>query len=283
MLAKFTGKKVFFVALSWTNRRESTTERVIYFICPPNHGIFAPLYRVELDEVDDVPMMTESQSNKSQEVISFCFYLLYIIYRLSRSALATLNLRNVFKPEDPMQMSITSNVSLNMDASTFSAISWNEGDPMVASNTTFIVPPGVSIHFSILAFDLSFSLCTGHLHDTEDCDLMSIPTPKSIFNIDRDALRREEERILGTSVVLEESRMGIENLPIVEDDDLETPLVESKVPIIWKSSLPCEESEINDHNRQTIPISKSRELIFGVSTKSATDANDVVDLREEDC
>ncbi|VDM85236.1 unnamed protein product [Strongylus vulgaris] len=41
---------------------------VVYFVCPPYHGIFAPLYRVELDEIDDVPMMTASQTAKNTEV-----------------------------------------------------------------------------------------------------------------------------------------------------------------------------------------------------------------------
>ncbi|PIO69765.1 CAP-Gly domain protein [Teladorsagia circumcincta] len=182
-----------------TGKHNGTYQGVVYFVCPPHHGIFAPLYRVELDEIDDVPMMAASQTMKGQE-------------RLSRSALPALQLRNVFRPEDPMQTSIASEQF--MEGSTFSNASWGDGDAMVCSHATYIVPPGRSA-----------------LDEVEDCDLMSIPAPKSILSYrEREP---EEEVTLGTSVVLDESRVGVENLPVVEDDDdvdeddLQTPLVEA--------------------------------------------------------
>ncbi|KAJ1354710.1 hypothetical protein KIN20_011714 [Parelaphostrongylus tenuis] len=202
-----------------TGRHNGTYQGVVYFTCPPLHGIFAPIYRVELDEIDDVPMMTLSQSTRAQE-------------RLTRSALPTLQLRNVFRPAgdlSTMQTSITSEKM--MDTSMLSNVSWGDSDAMICSNATFIIPPGRS-----------------HLDDNEECDLMSIPEPKSILSINRDLIRPNEEAILGTSVVLDESRVGVENLPVVEDDDvdesgddvseddddLKTPLVEA--PHQWQPS-----------------------------------------------
>ncbi|KAK5966845.1 hypothetical protein GCK32_005599 [Trichostrongylus colubriformis] len=112
-----------------------------------------------------------------------------------------------------MQTSIASEQF--MEGSTFSNASWGDGDAMVSSHATYIVPPGRSA-----------------LDEVEDCDLMSIPAPKSILSY-RERLP-EEEVPLGTSVVLDESRVGVENLPVVEDDedvddedDLQTPLVEA--------------------------------------------------------
>ncbi|KAK6028976.1 hypothetical protein OSTOST_04922 [Ostertagia ostertagi] len=117
------------------------------------------------------------------------------LQRLSRSALPALQLRNVFRPEDPMQTSIASEQF--MEGSTFSNASWGDGDAMVCSHATYIVPPGRSA-----------------LDEVEDCDLMSIPAPKSILSYrEREP---EEEVTLGTSVVLDESRVGVENLPVVE-------------------------------------------------------------------
>ncbi|XGW16314.1 hypothetical protein V3C99_001627 [Haemonchus contortus] len=183
-----------------TGKHNGTYQGVVYFVCPPRHGIFAPLYRVELDEIDDVPMMAASQTMKGQE-------------RLSRSALPALQLRNVFRPEEPMQTSIASEQF--MEGSTFSNASWGDSDAMVCSHATYIVPPGRST-----------------LDEIEDYDLMSIPAPKSILSY-RERLP-DEEVTLGTSVVLDESRVGVENLPVVEDDDdiddeddLQTPLVEA--------------------------------------------------------
>ncbi|CAJ0600440.1 unnamed protein product [Cylicocyclus nassatus] len=194
-----------------TGKHDGTYQGVVYFVCPPYHGIFAPLYRVELDEIDDVPMLTASQTAKTTE-------------RLSRSALPALQLRNVFRPEDPMQASIVSEQM--MEGSTFSNVSWGDPDAsMLCSNTTYIIPPGRSA-----------------LLEPEECDLMSISAPKSILHVDRAEDRREEEAVLGTSIVLDESRVGVENLPVVEDDDvddddeddLQTPLVETQQ---WQPSL----------------------------------------------
>ncbi|VDM56279.1 unnamed protein product [Angiostrongylus costaricensis] len=196
-----------------SGKHNGTYQGVVYFVCPPLHGIFAPIYRVELDEIDDVPMMTVSQSSKAPE-------------RLTRSALPTLQLRNVFRPSgdfSTMQTSIGSDKM--MDTSMFSNVSWGDSDAMVCSNATFVIPPGRS-----------------HLEDSEECDLMSIPEPKSILSINRDLIGQNENAMLGTSIVLDESRVGVENLPVVEDDDvdddgdngddgddddLQTPLVET--------------------------------------------------------
>ncbi|WKY00665.1 hypothetical protein Q1695_015024 [Nippostrongylus brasiliensis] len=192
-----------------TGKHDGTYQGIVYFVCPPRHGIFAPLYRVELDEIDDVPMMAASQTAKGQE-------------RLSRSALPALQLRNVFRPsEDPMQTSVASEQF--MEGSTFSNASWGDGDAMVCSNATYILPPGRSA-----------------LLENEECDLMSITAPKSILSYRRERSVPDEEVTLGTSVVLDESRVGVENLPVVEDDDnddvddedddLQTPLVEAPPP-----------------------------------------------------
>uniref|UniRef100_A0A8L8JN35 CAP-Gly domain-containing protein n=1 Tax=Heligmosomoides polygyrus TaxID=6339 RepID=A0A8L8JN35_HELPZ len=171
-----------------SGKHDGTYQGVVYFVCPPGHGIFAPLYRVELDEIDDVPMMAVSQTMKGQE-------------RLSRSALPALQLRNVFRPEDPMQASIASEQFM-------------EGSTNAAPITC---------------------LQRSNFTDNEECDLMSITAPKSILSYRMEKMA-DEEVMLGTSVVLDESRVGVENLPVVEDDDdvddedddLQTPLVEAR-------------------------------------------------------
>lgn len=69
-----------------TTQSFASLSGVSYFTCPPERGIFAPLYKVsllpakfcifknfqvELDEPDDVPMMSTSQLRKSEDVSSF--------------------------------------------------------------------------------------------------------------------------------------------------------------------------------------------------------------------
>ncbi|CAH19085.1 CAP-Gly domain-containing linker protein 1 homolog [Caenorhabditis elegans] len=92
--------------------------------------------------------------------------------------------------------------------SNFSNGSWSDiADSMITSNCTFTVRKGLPID--------------------DDGDLMSVPMVQSVFNIDREALRREEQ--LQSSIVLGESRIGVEHLPIIEDEnELETPLVETR-------------------------------------------------------
>uniref|UniRef100_A0A1I7TEI6 VASt domain-containing protein n=1 Tax=Caenorhabditis tropicalis TaxID=1561998 RepID=A0A1I7TEI6_9PELO len=92
----------------------------------------------------------------------------------------------------------------------FSNGSWSDiGESMITSNCTFTVRKG-----PMLPMD-------------DDADLMSVPMVQSVFNIDREALRREEQ--LQSSIVLGESRIGVEHLPIIEDEnELETPLVETR-------------------------------------------------------
>ncbi|CAD6187943.1 unnamed protein product [Caenorhabditis auriculariae] len=194
-----------------TGKHDGTFQGVSYFVCEPLHGIFAPLFRVELS--DSTTSSADLQAiNQNQN-------------RLSRSALPALQLRNpltatvplrpsseapskapseerVCRPPetDPMQMSIFSDL---MDGSTFSNGSWSDvQDSMITSNCTF----------------------TNSFLNDDDSDLMSVPMMQSVLNIDREALRREEQ--LQSSMVLGESRIGVEHLPIIEDDELETPLVE---------------------------------------------------------
>ncbi|VDL69884.1 unnamed protein product [Nippostrongylus brasiliensis] len=99
----------------------------------------------------------------------------YLCCRLSRSALPALQLRNVFRPsEDPMQTSVASEQF--MEGSTFSNASWGDGDAMVCSNATYILPPGRSA-----------------LLENEECDLMSITAPKSILSYRRERSVPDEE------------------------------------------------------------------------------------------
>ncbi|KJH53174.1 CAP-Gly domain protein [Dictyocaulus viviparus] len=166
-----------------TGKHNGTYQGVVYFVCRPRHGIFAPLYRVELDEIDDVPMMTASQTTKVHE---------------------------------------------------YSNLSWGDSsDAMVCSNATFVIPPGRS-----------------HFEDSEECDLMSIPAPKSILNINREQFKHSEESILGTSVVLDESRVGVENLPV-------TPLVEAPQ---WQPSLGSFAQPPSIIETTASPITESRVL-----------------------
>ncbi|CAL2036761.1 unnamed protein product, partial [Caenorhabditis brenneri] len=208
--------------LEANGKHDGSFQGVSYFIATPQHGIFAPIFRVTLD-ADELrkPQPPPPSSN-----------------RLSRSALPALQLRNPLtqecKPEDdvmstsvyvsstkpiqipskcrppetdPMQMSMFSDM---MDGSMFSNGSWSDiGDSMITSNCTFTVRKG-----PLLPMD-------------DDADLMSVPMVQSVFNIDREALRREEQ--LQSSIVLGESRIGVEHLPIIEDEnELETPLVETR-------------------------------------------------------
>ncbi|KAF1761139.1 hypothetical protein GCK72_009393 [Caenorhabditis remanei] len=201
-------------------KHDGSFQGVSYFIATPQHGIFAPLFRVTLD-ADERPKPPPIPPTN----------------RLSRSALPALQLRNPLtqerKPEedvmstsvyvsstkpiaiptkncrppetDPMQMSMFSDM---MDGSMFSNGSWSDiGDSMITSNCTFTVRKGPLI-------------------SNDDDDLMSMPMVQSVFNIDREALRREEQ--LQSSIVLGESRIGVEHLPIIEDEELETPLVETR-------------------------------------------------------
>uniref|UniRef100_A0A8R1DJA5 Uncharacterized protein n=1 Tax=Caenorhabditis japonica TaxID=281687 RepID=A0A8R1DJA5_CAEJA len=124
---------------------------------------------------------------------------------------------------DPMQMSMFSDM---MDGSVFSNGSWSDiADSMITSNCTFTVRKGPPMPLD------------------DDSDLMSVQMVKSVFNIDREALRREEQ--LQSSMVIGESRIGVEHLPIIEDEnELETPLVETR-------TLPAP----NDVNANKAPIS----------------------------
>ncbi|CAI2348447.1 unnamed protein product [Caenorhabditis sp. 36 PRJEB53466] len=203
-------------------KHDGSFQGVSYFIATPQHGIFAPLFRVSLD-VDERPRPPPSNPSN----------------RLSRSALPALQLRNPLtqerKPEedvmstsvyvsatkpisiptkncrppesDPMQMSMFSDM---MDGSVFSNGSWSDiAESMITSNCTFTVRKGPPMPMD------------------DETDLMSVPMVQSVFNIDREALRREEQ--LQSSMVLGESRIGVEHLPIIEDEnELETPLVETR-------------------------------------------------------
>ncbi|CAI5446122.1 unnamed protein product [Caenorhabditis angaria] len=202
-------------------KHDGSFQGISYFIATPQHGIFAPVFRVTLDADErrnNLPKVNAEQ-------------------KLSRSALPALNLRNSFtescsdgqpKPiSDPMTTSVyskpinipqrrpTTEMEMSMfsdmmDGSMFSNGSWSDiADSMITSNCTFTVRKCPQIPAD------------------DDGDLMSAPMVQSVLNIDREALRREEQ--LQTSMVLPESRIGVEFLPVIEDEnELETPLVEVK-------------------------------------------------------
>ncbi|CAO4370614.1 unnamed protein product [Caenorhabditis nigoni] len=233
-------------------KHDGSFQGVSYFIATPQHGIFAPIFRVTLD-ADERPKQ-QPPPNPSN--------------RLSRSALPALQLRNPLtqerKPEDdvmstsvyisssgtkpitipkqcrppetdPMQMSMFSDM---MDGSMFSNGSWSDiGESMITSNCTFTVRKGPPLPMD------------------DDTDLMSVPMVQSVFNIDREALRREEQ--LQSSVVLGESRIGVEHLPIIEDEnELETPLVETRtlpIPNDVNANLSKNLSPTNPFIQDTLP------------------------------
>ncbi|CAI4224848.1 unnamed protein product [Auanema sp. JU1783] len=217
-------------------KHNGTYQGVAYFKCPPERGIFAPMYKVELDEPDDVPMMSMSQHQQQ------------VPERLSRSALPSLQLTNIFRPEHPCDpsslISSFESSSINMDDSLFSQASWGDAD-MQASGATYIIPPG-----------------RGH-YDQEE-DLMNIKAPSDLVIIDEEELKRETQRILGESFVVEKSKIGVEHLPVVEDedeDDLLTPIVELRRPIPPSSSA---------HQKLDIEVSNLPQSEPAASPQSST-------------
>ncbi|CAB3401245.1 unnamed protein product [Caenorhabditis bovis] len=197
-------------------KHDGTFQGISYFIATPQHGIFAPIFRVNLDRHEHKERRPKVSPSEN---------------RLSRSALPALDLCNPLtrspssnedvmmksaaaepisilrREADPMQMSMYSDM---MDGSMLSNGSWSDiAESMITSNCTFTVRKGIS------------------LPNDDDMDLMSVPMVQSVLNIDREALRREEQ--LQSSFVLGESRIGVEHLPIIEDvDEMETPLVENR-------------------------------------------------------
>ncbi|PAV88350.1 hypothetical protein WR25_07587 [Diploscapter pachys] len=222
------GKDGLFCGIELINspgKHDGSYSGVSYFMCPQGRGIFAPLYKVTIDGA--VPKPAQPSPSKITE------------NRLSRSALPALPLRSIQQQlqnrdssmesstsgDDPMTSSFISDI--NMDGSTFSTGSWSDVDAsMINSRYTYTVRKGFAL-----------------LQDGEE-DLMAVPALKSIVDVEQtsesgSSTSEQEDQPMGSSFVVDKSRIGKEKLPIVEDDDQKTPLVEVKPLPVNKSSQPA--------------------------------------------
>ncbi|KAF8356791.1 clip-1 [Pristionchus pacificus] len=239
-------------------KHDGTFQGFAYFSCPSLHGIFAKVYKVSL--VDLPPSNGSFPQSKTfllqqQEQ-----------QRLSRSALPSLDLRSVYTPSpthSAMQTSQSSMASSLLNQSYIMNGSWQFGDDMLASNNTYILP-GRGLG--------------------DDDDLMSVPVRESILD------RVLAEIPIATSLVLDESRVGVENLPVigsplhsphVDDMDGMTPMAES-MPSLG------EEMEEEEDWRATTPIQEdfhsewSEDRAISGMSEEMIEERDEVEVKRED-
>ncbi|GMT19087.1 hypothetical protein PFISCL1PPCAC_10384 [Pristionchus fissidentatus] len=184
-------------------KHDGTFQGFSYFSCLPLHGIFAPLYKVTLVDLPSNGSLPPSKPFLLQQQEQ---------QRLSRSALPSLELRSVYGPSPtPMQTSMSSMTSSLLNQSYVMNGSWQFGDDMMASNNTYILPNRNSL--------------------SEEDDLMAVQPRSSILD------RVLDHIPIATSLILEESRVGVENLPVIgsplhspsdEEEDGMTPMVEER-------------------------------------------------------
>ncbi|CAG9539734.1 unnamed protein product [Cercopithifilaria johnstoni] len=155
-------------------KHDGTYQGIAYFHCAPQHGIFAPSYKVEL--LQQVPVVSSRRHEK-----------------LIRSAISA------FAGSGDMEMS-------------------------TGAGTTRSTMPSMDISMaSVSSLGSSFILdhsMIGRSHHHYQL-LEEIECPSELIEVDDDVPYQP----LNTSLVLEESRIGVDRLPIV-DDNLSTPLVE---------------------------------------------------------
>ncbi|PAV68443.1 hypothetical protein WR25_09777 [Diploscapter pachys] len=249
------GKDGLFCGIELINspgKHDGSYSGVSYFMCPQGRGIFAPLYKVTID--DAVPKPAQPSPSKITE------------NRLSRSALPALPLRTIQQQlqnrdssmesstsgDDPMTSSFISDI--NMDGSTFSTGSWSDVDAsMINSRYTYTVRKGFAL-----------------LQDGEE-DLMAVPALKSIVDVEQtsesgSSTSEQEDQPMGSSFVVDKSRIGKEKLPIVEDDDQKTPLVEVKPLPVNKSSQPAAQQP----HSTTVADSNHNRVQNGAAVKNAS-------------
>ncbi|KAL4002026.1 CAP-Gly domain family protein [Acanthocheilonema viteae] len=174
-------------------KHDGTYQGVAYFHCAPRHGIFAPSYKVELLQQVTVPPKRQEKLIRSAipAIAGGNMEMLTIGDGTTRST--------TMQSMDVSMTSVSSLGSLGsssiLDRSMMMSGSWNS-DAMVNSQATYTIagPIGRS-HYQLLE---------------------EIECPSELIEVDDD---------MPYPPFLEESRIGVDRLPIV-DDNLSTPLVE---------------------------------------------------------
>uniref|UniRef100_A0A0R3RJC1 CAP-Gly domain-containing protein n=1 Tax=Elaeophora elaphi TaxID=1147741 RepID=A0A0R3RJC1_9BILA len=175
-------------------KHDGTYQGIAYFHCAPLHGIFAPSYKVELLQQVSVAARREEKLVRSA--------IPAIAGGVMEMSAGTGTAQSMNVPSMDISMASVSSLGSAsiLEHSMMMSGSWNS-DAMVNSQATYTIsgPIGRS-HYQLLE---------------------EIECPSELIEVDDDVLYPQ----LNTSLVLDESRIGVDRLPIV-DDNLSTPLVE---------------------------------------------------------
>ncbi|MCP9258064.1 Centrosome-associated protein [Dirofilaria immitis] len=188
-------------------KHDGTYQGISYFHCSPQHGIFAPLYKVELLQQMHISSRREEKLSRSAIPAiagrSHSIMSTKVITTTTTTTTTTITQSTTIPSMDISMASISSLGSSSiLDHSMIMSGSWNS-DTMVNSQATYTIIGSIGqSHYQLL----------------ED-----IECPSELIEVDDDI--PSSYRQLNTSLVLEESRIGVDRLPIV-DDNLSTPLVE---------------------------------------------------------
>lgn len=203
-------------------KHDGTFQGTKYFDCPDMHGIFAPIYKVELQ----VLMPPKKREEK-----------------LVRSAMPAIEAQSgsIAPSMDVSMASISSMDSSILDNSIVMNGSWFV-DSMVNSHATYTVagPDDPRSRFQLLE-EIE---CPSELIEVDDDDPYSLAQRCSV-------------QMSAGSLVLEESRVGVDRLPVV-DDELSTPLVEYR-PVMTdqpQQSALEDSATADDENYVSPPIAE---------------------------